>query len=63
MKLYTELEERDKVLEEHAGTFLINVEGHCFKSLKCKLEDYKSGTKIRADYMGYSRFFSTGRLC
>ncbi len=61
MKLYIKLEEGDKVLEDsHSGTFLINVNGHGFKSLECKLKDYKDGTIIKADYMGYSRLSKTG---
>jgi len=58
MKLYIKLEKGDKVLrEDHGGTFLVNVNGYCFKSLKCKLEDYIAGTKIEVNYMGYSRLF------
>ena len=61
MKLYIELEDGDKVLEEYAGTFLVDVMGHCFKSLDCRLKDYRPRTKIRADYLGYSELFTTGK--
>ncbi len=54
MKLFIELEEGDEVTrEDHVGTFLVKKHGHCFKSIDCKLEDYKPGTKVRADYLGY----------
>ena len=56
MKLYMVLEKGDKVLkEDHGGTFLINVNGYCFKSLVCRLEDYRPGTKIRINYLGCLR--------
>jgi len=59
MQLYIELEEGDKILrDDHSGTFLVNVNGHCFKSLDCKLEDYIAGTKVKVNYMGYSRVFT-----
>lgn len=62
MKLYIKLEEGDKVLTEaHGGTFLVNVNDHCFKSLECRLKDYVPGTRVRADYMGYSRLFPQGK--
>ncbi|MFH1332408.1 MAG: hypothetical protein ABIH63_03955 [archaeon] len=54
MKLYIELEEGDEIArEDHAGTFIVKKNGHCFKSIDCRLEDYKAGTKVRADYLGY----------
>lgn len=62
MRLYIELEEGDRLVrEEHGGTFIVCVKGHCFKSLNTKLEDYKPRTKVRADYMGNALLFQTGK--
>jgi len=59
--IHIELEKGDKILEnDHSGTFTVNIDGLCFKSLDCSLKNYKARTKIKANYMGNSNLSEEG---